>query len=59
MSTLALCKLLSHCIASGDERLTKIVVHEERVGGAGEGIVLFVFLVIELPHSWAVILNYS
>lgn len=38
VSTLALCKLLSHCITSGDERLSKIMVQGEEVPSTGEGI---------------------
>ena len=37
VSTLALCKLLSHYIASGDERLSNIMVRGEEVHSAGEG----------------------
>jgi hypothetical protein len=39
ISTIALCQLLSHCVATGDHRLNNILVMEEEIASVNDGIV--------------------
>ena len=38
MSTLALCQLLSHCISTGDHRLTGMLLAGEEIVPEGQGV---------------------
>lgn len=62
VSTLALCHLLSHCVATGDQRLTQLLVvggKEGVHGGNLEGTLVSIGCVCLQGHSTLLLMKFT